>query len=205
MSIQPSSSFLERRHASTHRPVFVTIPARRFLAIDGMGQPGADDFRLAASTLKETVDRLCVALRRDHIPGPAKPAVPECCWWPSRPVALADLPEAFEDRSTWHWRQLIELPAAAGDDMVQAAIDETRRLAGRQTQLLRPVTFIEGTVAQLLHVGGYQGEPAVVARLLQVLAEEGCALAGPLHILQLADSDHVPAGRGRSIVRQPIA
>jgi hypothetical protein len=205
VSIQPSSSFLERRHASTQDPVFVTIPARRFLAIDGMGPPGADDFRLAASTLKETADRLCATLRRDRIPGPAKPALTECCWWPSGPVALADLPGAFADRSTWHWRQLTELPAAAGEDMVLAAIDETRRRAGRERALLRPVSFIEGTVAQLLHVGGYDGEPAVVAKLLQVVEDEGCALAGPLHILQLADPERVPAGRRRSIVRQPIA
>ena len=205
MSIHPSSSFLERRHASTHHPVFVTIPGRRFLAIDGMGEPGAVDFRLAASTLKETVDRVCATLRHDHLPGPATPAVPECCWWPSRPVALADLPGAFMDRSTWHWRQLTEVPAAAGEDIVLGAIDETRRRAGRDTALLRPVSFIEGTVAQLLHVGGYDGEPAVVAKLLQVIEDEGCALAGPLHILQLADPEHVPAGRGRSIVRQPIA
>jgi hypothetical protein len=205
MSIQPSSSVLERRHTSTHDPIFVTIPARRFLAIDGMGPPDADDFRLAASTLKETADRLSATQRRDRIQGPAKPALTECCWWPSRLVALVDLPAAFADRSTWHWRQLIELPATAGEDVVLAAIDETRRRAARETALLRTVSFIEGTVAQLLHLGGYDGEPAVVAKLLQVIEDEGCALAGPLHILQLADPERVPAGRRRSIVRQPIA
>lgn len=44
-----------------------------------------------------------------------------------------------------------------------------------------------------------------VGRLMAMIAEQGHAPAGPLHELMLADPDEVPDGRGRTIVRQPIA
>ena len=50
------SSPMELRHASTERPLFVIVPERRFLAIDGIGRPGAEDFRQAKAALRAVSD-----------------------------------------------------------------------------------------------------------------------------------------------------
>ena len=47
-----STSPFELRHASTHRLLFVVVPERRLLAINGAGPRGAADFRLATTLLR---------------------------------------------------------------------------------------------------------------------------------------------------------
>ena len=205
MSLQPSSSFLERRHASTHHPVFVVILERRLLAIDGIGEPGASDFRLATSALRTAAGRLSVTLRREHFFGATQPAVLESCWWPSVSVPLAELPAAFTDRSTWHWRQMIEVPSAVEEGVVQSALEEASRRSGLGALFVRRLVYTEGAVAQVLHVGGHRDEAAAVAMLWSAIEDEGFTPTGLLHILQLADPERAPAGHARAIIRQPIA
>jgi hypothetical protein len=204
MSLPPPSSFLELRHASTDHAIFVVVPERRFIAIDGVGEPGGADFRMATVALRTVMELLLARLRREGVATGTRQGVVECVWWPAGPVPDGDLAAAFADRSAWYWRQLIELPDRATDGQAQAAIDEARGAAGRDVAV-RVVTFAEGLAAQLLHVGGHSEEPDCVRRLHAAIAEAGLHPSGYLHTLLLADPDQVPAGRGREIVRQPVA
>ncbi len=205
MTLPTASSFLELRHASTDHAIFVVVPERTFFAIDGAGNPGASDFRLAASALRTAVQILMRRLKQDGIPTPTRPGVVESAWWPSHPLSPEDVPDAFADRSTWRWRQLIELPSGATEAKALEAIDIGRRGAGRDLALVRRMVFTEGSAAQLLHVGVRQDEPASVRRLYAEIAAAGLRPEGLLHVLQLADPDAAPRGLGRAILRQPVA
>jgi len=200
-----ASSFLELRHASTDHAIFVVVPERSFLAIDGVGEPSASDFHLATSALRTAVDILGRRLRQARLATATRAGVVECAWSPPRPLPPAELPAAFEDRSKWHWCQLIELPAQATEAHALAAIDEARRGAGRDVALVRRLAFTEGSAAQLLHVGPRSSEAVTVRKLFQAIAEAGLQPDGRLHTLTLADPDVAPHGLGRSIVRQPVA
>src|SRR5262249_27233718 len=150
---------------STDHAIFVVVPERRFLAIDGRGDPGAADFTLATRALLNVLDVLRSRLRRDGIATTTRAGTVECAWWPPGPLAIDEMPEAFADRSRWYWRQLVEVPDQATEDRAQAAIDEARRGAGREEALVRQVAFAEGSAGQLLHIGPRSGEPATVRKL----------------------------------------
>jgi hypothetical protein len=205
MTTPAPSNFLELRHASTDRAIFVVVPERTFFAVDGVGESGASDFRLATSALRTVIDLLLLRLRRAGIETATRAGVVECGWLPPRPLPPADVPAAFRDRSRWHWCQMIELPARATEAHALAAIDEARRGAGRDHALVRRLTFTEGRAAQLLHIGPGSTEPVTVHGLFQAIDEAGLRPQGQLHALLLADADVARQGIGRSILRQPVA
>ena len=60
--------------------------------------------------------RAAVAGRGD----PVRHGFLEIAWWQHPEPALEDLVTAFADRSTWHWQQMIEVPAVATEDEVRA-------------------------------------------------------------------------------------
>jgi hypothetical protein len=201
--VQPST-FLELRHASTDHAIFVVVPERRFLAVDGVGLPTAADHRLATETLREIAEHLQRRLREQGTSG-SRIGVIECAWSPPTELAPADVPTAFADRTHWQWEQLIELPARITDADVAAAIEHVARVHGGHLVPVRGVTFTEGHAAQVLHVGDRAGEPLTVGKLYGAVADAGYRPNGRLHELLLVDPDQVPAGRGRAILRLPVA
>lgn len=204
MTTPAASNFLELRHASTDHAIFVVVPERTFFAIDGVGGPGAAGFRLATSALRTAIDVLLHRIRVAGIGTATRAGIVECGWSPPQPLPPAEIPSAFRDRSTWHWRQMIELPAQATEGQALAAIDEARRGAARDRALVRRQVFTEGRAAQMLHVGPRRTEPDTVHRLFQAIGEAGLRPDGPLHTLSLTDADAAPQSVGRSILRQPV-
>ena len=204
MPVEQPSTSLELRHAATDRAMIVVVPERRLLAIDGVGGPEASDFRFASVAL-----RTAAKLIRDRILRTrsieTRIGVIECAWWIHPEVEPDRMADAFTDRTSWHWQQMIEIPDSATDDDVAGAVDQARREAGRETSLVRQISFTEGRAAQILHIGGAADEPESVRKLYRAVVEAGLEPRGHLHQIILSDPVQVPAGRGRSILRLPIA
>jgi hypothetical protein len=202
MTEAPIGDPFELRHAATDRATIVNVPERWLLAIDGVGSPDADDYRLAGQVLRTALANVSARLRRLGWTGqPTR--VLETAWWIHPEVPPDQTAEAFKDRRVWHWQQMIELPLAATEDDVESAIDQTRREAGRVVPLLRTVHFVEGVSAQILHVGASPVDEAV-RRLYDAVAAQGLEPRGHLHELRLAEAQAVPQGRERSILRLPV-
>jgi hypothetical protein len=197
------SDSLELRHAATDRATIVRVPERRLIAVDGVGSPVSAGFRLATSSLRTAAENLRAALHRSRRLE-TRVGIVECAWWIHPEVEAAAMADAFVDRTTWHWQQMIEVPEQATDAEVEAAIDLTRQSAGRELPLIRTISFAEGRAAQILHLGGAATEVDAVRRLYAVVAEAGLRPRGHLHELYLADPEHVPQGRARAILRLPI-
>jgi hypothetical protein len=200
----PASSPLELRHASTDRAIFVVVPYRRFLAIDGSGPAFATDFRLASDSLASVHGELVRLAARGPVIRTTRPYVRETLWWPPERVDDADLPARFADRAQWHWRQLVELPPGVDEAVIRSVLGSFAAL-GRSLPPIRTFSFTEGLAAQVLHVGDHATETDSVVRLLAEIEAAGYRRAGALHLLTLAEADRVPRGRGRQIVRQPVA
>ncbi len=201
MSIEPSG-FFDRRHAATDRAAIVVVPPRRLFAIDGVGTPSAAGFQIAAASLRAVAENLRRRLRARGVDEPR--AVIECAWWTHPELSFPELAEAFEDRSTWHWQQMIEIPARASDEEAASAIDEARRSAGRAAPLVHIVELTEGPAAQILHVGRAEEESAAVRKLWGLVQEAGLQPRGHLHELLLVEPRQARDGRGRSILRLPV-
>lgn len=203
MTLDTPSDFLELRHAATDKATIVVVPERRMLAIDGVGSPTAATYRLATETLRTAAGHLrTIVARTTGIETRVGPV--ECAWWIHPEPEPADMAAQFADRTAWHWQQMIEVPPIASDEDATAAIDETRRGAGRDAPLLRLIRFAEGRSAQILHTGGPSSEPASVEKLHHAVAAAGLRPRGHLHEIHLAEPGRVPEERARTILRLPI-
>lgn len=197
---RPSSPF-ELSHAATDRPLVVIVPERRLLAIHGAGPRGASDFRLATTVLRTVGDILRGMLPRD-LRADAPRQMLEVAWSVEPGLSLEEIIRSLEDPRR-RWRQMIEVPRAATEAAAQEAIDQARRLGGREIPLVRLIHFSEGRAAQILHVGDADESPSI-RKLYRFVAESGSRSTGDLHELVLADPDAVGRGRARSIFRVPI-
>ncbi|HJP88982.1 MAG TPA: GyrI-like domain-containing protein [Candidatus Limnocylindrales bacterium] len=189
-------------HAASDRPLTVTVPARTLFAIDGLGAPIAADFRLASRTLRrvDEVLRSVAAGRGD----PVRHGFLEVAWWQHPEPGLDELVEAFADRTTWHWQQMIEVPAGATKAEAEAAIAAVQREAGREQPLLRIIRLPGGPVAQMLHIGRSDTEPATLRALVDAVDAAELQPRGHVHEIRLVDEHEVPANRARSILRIPL-
>ena len=199
----PPSDWLDLRHAATDRPIIVVVGERRLLAIDGVGAPTGSDYRLASETLRAGLRMLHRPLAGPR-PASPRPTVLETAWWTHPELPTMDLPDAFEDRSTWHWQQMVEMPKEVTDAEIDAAIRSTQQAAGRSQPLMRPITLIEGRAAQMLHLGGASAAPRTLRTLFTLLAADGLRPRGHIHELRIAEEGTVPTDRVRSILRIPI-
>lgn len=183
--------------------MIVVVPARRLLVIEGVGQLGAADFRMAASVLRAVHDGIRASLRHERFDDGPK-AIMEVAWPTDAHVSLEDLARALGSHEPLHWRQMLELPRLATAAAAEAAILETRLDGGRDVPLVRLVSFVEGRSVQILQIGATADIVPAIARLGEFIAESGLRPHGSLHQLVFGDPDVVPPDRARSILRMPI-
>jgi hypothetical protein len=194
----------ELRHCYAPRNTdwaLVDVPAQRFIAIDGRGDPNTSaDYTRAvealytvAYTIKFTSKK---ALGRDFVVGPL-----EGLWW-------SDRPEVFTARAkdAWQWRMLISQPDWIDDELIAEAKRVARAKKGLPALAeIRRESLTEGTCAQLLHIGPYDDEGPALARLHhEYLAANGLRMTGHHHEIYLGDPRRADPAKLRTILRQPV-
>jgi hypothetical protein len=179
----------------------VEVPAQQFIAVDGRGDPNTSaDYARAvealyatAYTIKFTSKR---TLGRDFVVGPL-----EGLWW-------SDNPEVFITRTkdAWHWRMLISQPDWITDDLIEEA--KQAALAKKSLPAIADVRreiLHEDTSAQLLHIGPYDDEGPVLARLhREYLTAKNLRMTGHHHEIYLSDPCRTQPAKLRTILRQPV-
>ena len=178
----------------------VDVPEQQFLAIDGQGDPNTSaeyaDAVAALYSVAYTVKFASKRAGRDLVVGPL-----EGLWW-------ADEPEVFTTRAkdSWHWRMLISQPDWIGEE----AIAEAKEAASAKKELpaiadVRREVLREGLSAQVLHIGSYDDEGPVLARLHhEWLAANGLGMTGLHHEVYLGDPRKTEPAKLRTVLRQPV-
>jgi hypothetical protein len=182
---------------------FVEVPERRCLMIDGEGEPGGPDFQEAIGALFGTAYTLKYALKRDGIP--AKVGYLEALWRRAGMAAQVPLTEPVADLSAWWWTAFIELPEAAGDADVAAAIEgawikNPSMAMGR----LRIERWREGSVVEAMHIGPYASEPETIGRMLAAAEAVGLHPTGAHHEIYIGDPSRSDPEKLRTVLRQPV-
>ncbi|TAJ39841.1 MAG: hypothetical protein EPO55_11150 [Reyranella sp.] len=182
------------------RFVSVDVPAMQFVKVDGKGDPNT------APTYKQAIEWLYAvsyamkfaakaAKGKDYVVPPL-----EGLWWADDP---ADFVARRKER--WCWTMMIMAPEFIDLALFEAAVEKSKKKLGAPPASLRFERLEEGTALQILHVGSYDDEGPVLARLHdQEMPSRGLAFAGPHHEIYLSDARKTAPAKLRTILRQPV-
>jgi len=179
----------------------VEVPPMQYLMVDGEGDPNtATAYSDALATLYPVAYTLKFAskqLGRDYVVPPL-----EALWWAPDMAAFT----SARDTSRWHWTVMIMTPCWVTAGMYDDAV---ARVASRQRPaslgLVRLDRLDEGRCVQTLHVGPYDAEAEVLARMHdEFIPAAGLRMTGRHHEIYLSDPRRVEPARLRTILRQPV-
>ena len=178
----------------------ITVPTMNFLMVDGEGDPNtAPAYKSAVEWLYSVSYPLKFAskkkLDRDYAVFPL-----EGLWW-------ADDMTTFltREKSAWKWTMMIALPDWITRDMVDAAIAKAATKLGPSPSSLRFERYDEGLCVQIMHVGPYDAEGPVLARLHnEYLPQHGLKETGHHHEIYLGDPRKSAPEKLKTVLRQPV-
>lgn len=178
------------------------VPEMQYLMIDGHGDPNTSPaYAEALGALYPVAYKLKFAskelLGRDYVVPPL-----EALWW-------ADDMDSFttsRDKSQWRWTVMIMVPGWADQSMFEAALENV----GAKTPPVRLgdvrlQSLTEGRCVQTLHVGSFDDEGAVLARMHdEFIPDHGLRMNGRHHEIYFSDFRKVAPEKLRTILRQPV-
>ena len=189
---------------SARRGVFrvLDVPDMQYLMVDGHGDPNtAPAFSAAlealypvAYTLKFTSTQ---HLGRDYVVPPL-----EGRWW-------ADDMTSFTtalDKARWSWTMMIMTPDWIDRSLFDAAVTQVAaKSSPARLGDVRLESLVEGRCVQTLHVGSFDDEAAVLARMHhEFIPANGLQMTGTHHEIYLSDFRKVAPAEQRTILRQPV-
>ncbi|USQ75571.1 GyrI-like domain-containing protein [Ornithinimicrobium cryptoxanthini] len=179
----------------------VEVPPRDYLALDGHGDPNTSpDYAAAVSALYASGYAVKSALRarsgEDFVVGPL-----EGLWTSSDPTSFAD-----RRKGEWDWTMLIPLPdVVSAEDVAQGLAVAAGKKPELPVDQVRHVVLEEGDCLQIMHLGSFDDEGPVLARLHhEVMPARGLTFNGPHHEIYLSDPRRVAPERMRTVLRQPV-
>ncbi|WP_291840135.1 GyrI-like domain-containing protein [Brevundimonas sp.] len=185
--------------APLNRFTLIEAPPVAYLMVDGHGDPNAaPEYGRAVESLYATAYAakfMCKAKGRDFVVPPL-----EGLW-------SAPNPESFTARRKheWDWTMMIMVPDDLDQPMFEQAVARSRDKGIELAATLRPETLREGLCLQALHVGSYDDEGPLLARLHdEIMPQGGYEFAGRHHEVYLSDPRKTPAAKLRTLLRQPV-
>ncbi|MCH1884395.1 GyrI-like domain-containing protein [Agrococcus sp. ARC_14] len=180
----------------------IDVPAMQYLALDGHGDPNAAPaYRQALEALYPLAYALKFAskreLGRDYVVMPL-----EGLWWADDATAFT----TARDKTQWSWTLLMLVPDWIGAPLVEQAADAVRaKGAPARLDEIRLETLDEGRCVQTLHIGSFDDEGPVLARMHDdFIPAQGLQMTGLHHEIYLSDARRVEPTRLRTILRQPV-
>ncbi|MBS3942154.1 MAG: GyrI-like domain-containing protein [Actinobacteria bacterium] len=180
----------------------VEVPDLQYLMIDGHGDPNtAPAFGEAVETLYPVAYKLKFAskreLDRDYVVPPL-----EGLW-------SADDMDAFtvaREKSRWDWTLLLMVPDWIDHDRFDAVVAQVaEKDPPARLHDVRLETLSEGRCVQTMHVGSYDDEGEVLARMHdEFIPANGLRPTGIHHEIYLSDFRKVAPDKRRTILRQPV-
>lgn len=179
----------------------VEIPDLRFFKIDGRGDPNsAVEYAQAVEALYALSYKTKFLSKRngqDYVVPPL-----EGLWW----AEDMDTFSTARDKNQWLWTMMIMVPDwITGEMMLEAKIEVEKKKDLPALEKVRWEVYQEGLAVQILHLGSYDDEGPVLARLHEDwMPEQGYTFNGLHHEIYLSDPRRVEPDKLKTILRQPI-
>ena len=185
--------------APHNRFVSIDVPPISYLMADGHGDPNrAPEYKRAVESLYATaytIKFLYKADGRDFVVAPLEGL------WSARD------PESFTARrkDEWDWTMMIMMPDFVDEASLQRARGKAAEKLGSISESLRLETLEEGVCLQALHIGSYDDEGPLLAKLHnEIMPAEGYDFAGRHHEIYLGDPRKTAPEKLKTLLRQPV-
>ncbi|MCA9987706.1 MAG: GyrI-like domain-containing protein [Anaerolineales bacterium] len=179
----------------------VEVPEMQFLMVDGHGNPNTvPAYREAVETLYAVAYKIKFSskklLNRDYVVPPL-----EGLWW-------AEDMDTFltRDKDAWDWTMMIMQPDWISTEMFAEGCAAAEK-ANQPPALsrLRLASYREGLSVQIMHIGSYDDEGPVLAKLHnEFLPGNGYVETGKHHEIYLGDPRKTKPENLKTILRQPV-
>lgn len=182
------------------RFVTVEVPVMQYLMVDGSGDPNtSDQYRDAVEWLYSVSYPAKFMSKREL--GKDYTVMPlEGLWW-------ADDMDTFISRQKdkWSWTMMILQPDWIAAQMIEAAIKKAADKRGEPPKSLRLEKLDEGLCVQTMHIGSYDEEGPVLAKLHgEFLPQNGLAETGHHHEIYIGDPRKTAPEKLKTVLRQPV-
>ncbi len=179
--------------------VQIVVPRMLYLMVDGYGDPNtAPEYPRALQALYATAYALKFACKdqdRDFVVAPL-----EGLWSAADPASFV-----ARRKHEWDWTLLIMVPDFVDAVLFEAARAKAQAKLGELPASLRLDALEEGLCLQALHIGSYDDEGPLLARLHdEIMPAGGYTFAGRHHEIYLGDPRKTPPAKLKTILRQPV-
>ena len=188
--------------AKNHQSAILDVPKMQYLMIDGHGDPNTSkEFADAIKALYPVAYKLKFAskleLGKDYTVMPL-----EGLWWAKDMSTFT----TARDKSQWDFTLMIMQPDWITQDMFIAAIAKVKEKEPPvNIDKVRLETLDEGLCVQTLHVGSFDDETSILAKIHnEFVPENGLKMVGKHHEIYLSDFRKVAPEKLRTILRQPV-
>jgi hypothetical protein len=185
--------------------VIVEVPEMKFLMIDGMGSPGdSKEYQEALATIYPVAFKtkfLSKAKGKDYVVPPL-----EGLWWADD---MNDYRSGVRDK--WKWTMMIMQPDWISKQMIEEAIEITRKNKPELSELLNKLrleSYIEGKSAQIMHLGPFSEEGPTIDKVHVFIEESGGNFDGLTHKhheIYLSDPRRAKPENMKTVIRQPFS
>ena len=180
----------------------IEVPTMQFLMVAGHGDPNtAQEYQDALEALYGVAYKLKFiskkTLGKDYVVPPL-----EGLWWADD----MDLFTILRDKSQWDWTMMIMTPDWITREMYTGAVSQVRKAKDPVSlDKVRMGPYLEGLSVQILHIGSYDDEGPVLARLHQeFMPNNGYVESGRHHEIYLSDPRRTAPEKLKTILRQPV-
>lgn len=186
-------------YISSKNPQICNVANAHYLAIDGIGGPGEDNFNDAVAALYAVAYTVKMTRKKNNL-GDYVICKLEARYWSINEQCLSE-----QDKSKWHWQLMIRTPSQVKtSDIEQAA----KALAAKgKTVSVNNVKFIEHKFSQciqMLHVGSYEEEHRTIEQMATFASEHQLSATGEHCEIYISDPRRIPEERLKTILRMPV-
>ena len=179
----------------------VDVPEMQFVMVDGHGDPNtAQEYKNAVESLYAVAYKIKFlskkGLEKDYTVPPL-----EGLWW-------AEDMETYltREKSAWDWTMMIMTPDWITAEFFDNAVAQVRKAKNPAAlDKARLEHYHEGLSVQIMHIGSYDDEGPVLAKMhSEFIPNNGFVENGKHHEIYLSDPRRVAPEKMKTVLRQPV-
>ena len=191
-----------------NKPEIVTVPPMQYVAVRGQGDPNEEGgaYKAAIGVLYAVAYTIKMSKMGDRrMEGYYDFVVPplEGFWWQDG-VDGVD----YTDKSAFNWISVIRLPDFVTKADFDWAVAEATRKKKLDCSMAEFLTIDEGECVQIMHLGTFDDEPAMVAIMDAYLKANGYendfSATRLHHEIYLSDARKAAPEKWKTVIRHPI-